>query len=116
VAERWRSRDELPLVVHAMGTKPWETPGPRSAPTTLRARTRAAYESVHQDLTPYVSAATRYRGRFLGDDSWLEPRTRTAKVLRRMSGSPAMQELPLAVVDSAQRRIRRTLAIGQMKG
>lgn len=116
VAERWQSRDELPLVLHAMGTKPWEAPRSRSGSLALRARTRAAYEAVHQDLTPYVVAAAGYRGRFLGDDSWLEPRTRTARALRHVSSSPAMQELPLAVVDSAQRRIRRTLAIGQMRG
>jgi hypothetical protein len=113
VSERWRSRNELPLVLHAMGSKPWESPVPASG-DTFRRRARATYEAVHQDLTPYVAAASDYRGRFLGDDAWLEPRTRTARALRRLSSSAALQELPLAVVDSAQRRIRRRLAIGQM--
>ncbi len=115
VAERLRSRHKLPLVLHAMGAKPWETPRPVGGDSLL-SRARAGYEAVHQDLTPYVAAAAAYRGRFVGDDAWLEPRTRTARALRRISGSPSVQELPLAVVDSAQRRVRRTLAIGQMKG
>ncbi|WP_457187335.1 hypothetical protein [Nocardioides sp. P5_E3] len=113
VAERWHSRNELPLVLHAMGAKPWE---PAQAPTRgpLRQRAHAAYEAVHQDLTPYVAAARAYRGRFLGDDGWLEPRTSTARVLQRLHRSPSLQELPLAAVDSAQRRLRRALTIGQM--
>lgn len=114
VSERWRSRHRLPLVLHAMGAKPWEVRDARPG-GSVRARARDAYEAIHQDLTPYVAAASRYRGRFVGEDSWLEPRTRTARALRRLSGSPSVQELPLAVVDSAQRRVRRTLAIGQMK-
>jgi hypothetical protein len=113
VAERWRSRKELPLVLHAMGAKPWES---RPPPTdrALGRRARAAYEAVHQDLTPYVAVARDYRGRFLGDDAWLEPGTRTARALRRLSPSTSLQELPLTVVDTAQRRIRRRLALGQM--
>jgi hypothetical protein len=113
VKERWRSRRQLPLIVHAMGAKPWDRTAP-AAERNLRTRVRRAIEAVHQDLTPYVAAAREYRGRFVGDDSWLDPRTRTARVLRQLTSSVALQEMPLAVVDSTQRRVRRRLSIGQM--
>ena len=113
VTERWRARRELPLVLHAMGAKPWDTVDPLAA-RRLRSRARAAFEAAHQDLTPYVAEASEYRGQFIGNDAWLRPRTRTARTLRQLTSSVALQEIPLAVVDSAQRRLRRTLSISQM--
>lgn len=117
VAERFRSRKSMPLVLHAMGTKPWDRPSvAEAAGRPLRSRARVMYEAIHQDLTPYVAAAREYRGEFEGDDSWLTPATRTGAALTRMSDSVAMRELPLALVDTAQRRLRRRLNIGQMAG
>jgi hypothetical protein len=114
VRERIQSGRSLPLLVHAMGNKPWanRTPPPGS---NMRVRALRAFDSVHQDLTPYVEVAREYRGQFEGDDQWLTPATRTgAALIRLMPNHPALRELPLAVVDTLQRRTRSVLGIGRI--
>jgi len=114
VLERLRAGRELPLLVHAMGAKPWAPP---SAPIGARRGVRLlkGVEAVHQDLTPYVEVARAYRGQFDGDDSWLEPRTRAGRLLTRMfPRRPAARELPLAMLDTTARQLRAWMRIGRI--
>ncbi len=114
VRERLQSGRSLPLLVHAMGNKPW---APRGLPKASSARARAlqAFEAVHQDLTPYVEVAREYRGQFDGDDDWLTPATRTGAALTRLlPNHAALRELPLTVVDTTQRRVRSMFGVGRI--
>jgi hypothetical protein len=108
VRERILAGRRLPLVLHAMGEKPW----------TLRSRPRSGFRGyltrAHLELTPYTRAAREYRD-LLGENTvWMVPTTAVGKVMVS-SGLPlGLQELPLAVVDSAQRRFRRRFGLGRV--
>ncbi len=115
VRERLRVGSGAPLVIHAMGAKPWAPPAPGAGADGVLGRLRAEVEAVHQDLTPFVAAAAEYADALDEDTSWLTPRTRVGSVVRRaLPGHPAWQELPLALVDSGQRAVRRELRLGQI--
>lgn len=114
VAERVRARSVLPLVIHAMGDKPWNVvPIPNGE--SFLASIRRTTENIHKDLTPYQSTAILYRDQLGEDTSWMEARTSFGAFSRSVGGRwPSLQELPLATLDSLQRRTRRALRIGQI--
>lgn len=109
--ERIRSGRSLPMLIHAMGRKPWAEArsfAQNGPPGVLR----RAVEAIHQDLTPYVEVARTYREELGVDAAWLEPRTRAgATMIRLLPGHPALRELPLTAVESLLKRARRALRI-----
>ncbi|GAB3772292.1 hypothetical protein FB382_002922 [Nocardioides ginsengisegetis] len=113
VRERVRLGGSLPVLVHAMGSKPWSIPDRTSGGALGRAR--LWWERVHAEAGPYLEVA-RAHEQALGEPApWLHPRTRSARVLTALTRSrPALRELPLAVADSTQRGLRRRLRIGQL--
>jgi hypothetical protein len=112
-AERVRCGRSLPLAVHAMGPKPWmrRVGGPKPAGSRLL----RYYERVHLELTPYVGAARVFREELEEDTGWMDPQTVLGRTLHRIIGVPALEELPLAVLDSLQRRLRRLARIRQLQ-
>ncbi|MFF2271632.1 hypothetical protein ACFVTX_05145 [Agromyces sp. NPDC058136] len=111
VAERWAARDRLPALVHAMGRKPWNRPeAGRGGPGR---RLATWWEQVHLDLTPYVEAARPHLDGLDEPIDWVGPLTRSGRLLARI-GSPALRELPLVLVDTSQRGMRRALGIRQV--
>jgi hypothetical protein len=114
VRERLQMGRRQPLLIHAMGAKPWSRRPP--ARSALSAQRIGGYvQSVHQELSPYVAAARAYRGVVQDDVGWMSASTLPARVLSRaFAGRPALQELPLAAVDSAQRWVRRSLGVGRI--
>lgn len=114
VRERLRTRKTLPLLIHAMGRKPWLAPAAAGSSRGLH-RMRWALDNIHRDLTPYVALAGAYREDLDEEADWLLPRTRTGAGLTWLArGSPVLRELPLAMVDSSQRWVRRRLGVGQI--
>jgi len=119
VGERVRaaSRREVPPIVHAMGAKPWYLlpwpHGGRPPRTAHPAAWRNFYERLHAQLSPYTVAAAAYRGD-LSSPAWLDSRSAWASAVRLGSGgSPVLDELPLALLDSVVRRVRRRLGVGR---
>lgn len=111
LAERLACGRRLPLLLHAMGNKPWGADRPQGR--SVRARLQTSLDRVHQELTPYALAAREYAGDV--DTSWAEPTTLTGRVLAStFPRRPALRESPLTVLDSAQRGLRRRLGVGQI--
>lgn len=111
VAERWRARRVLPPLVHAMGRKPWQRPA--AVHGLKAARFRTGWENVHLDLTPYLHVARDHLAGLEEPAPWVGPVTPVGSALMHIT-SPALREVPLTVIDSAQRRFRRTCGIGQV--
>lgn len=111
VRERWGARHTLPTFVHAMGRKPWSRPPPASG--ALGARIGAAWENSHLDLTPYLEAAHPYLAELDEPADWANPVTAIGRLLSR-AGSPALRELPLTLVDTTQRAVRRFVGFRQV--
>lgn len=109
-----------PALAHAMVTKPWELvengafPPPR--PARLRGN-RAAwetwYDGLHAQLSPYTVAAAKVRGGLSQQPPWLSRTNRLARLMGALPGDPVVvAELPLAVVDTAVRGLRRRRRYG----
>ena len=111
VKERWNSRSALPTLVHAMGRKPWSRPSAQDG--RLVHRLAAAWQNAHLDLTPYQDAARPYLASLDEDADWAIPHTSLGRALSRVD-SPALRELPLTMIDSSQRAVRRVLGIRQV--
>ncbi len=111
VTERWRARKNLPALVHAMGRKPWARPQP--VKLTPIQRLTATWENTHLDLTPYTHAVQPYLANLDESTDWVGPLTPVGRLLARIP-SPALRELPLAVIDTSQRGLRRLLRIRQV--
>ncbi|MFB6612114.1 hypothetical protein ACFCVO_17455 [Agromyces sp. NPDC056379] len=111
VRERWAARRRLPTLVHAMGRKPWSRPE-RSA-GSLRRRLGTEWEQLHLDLTPFVSAAGPHLAELDEPVEWAVPVTGFGRLLASI-GSPALREVPLALLDTTQRGVRRALRIRQV--
>lgn len=108
----------LPPLVHATNPKPWRVLS-ESRPGMLRSRSlgqaRAAYESLHAELSPYTVVARQYGSQLSGAD-WLWVRSPAGRVLSRLPGPPAIvPELPVAAFDAAVRMLRRRLRIGRFE-
>jgi hypothetical protein len=100
-----------PLFIHAIGGKPWRRacylreawqPG-----QPQRERMRAYYEYLNLELSPYLAAALPYR-QLLGEDaSWMDLQSLPAKLLRALfAEKPALQGIPLALLEAVARRLR----------
>ena len=114
IKERLRAGDKLPLLVHAIGNKPWSERTPRSRMLPIK-MVISYLQSVHLELTPYVAAAQDYREFLEEDVSWMSASTLLGRALCRLyPDRPSMREVPLAAVDSTQRWLRQTLGIGRV--
>lgn len=114
IKERLRTGKNLPLLVHAIGVKPWSERVPRRRVRPVE-MVIGYFQAVHLELTPYVAAAQDYRGSLEEDVSWMSASTFLGRALYRLyPDQPALRELPLAIVDSTQRWIRRSLGIGRI--
>lgn len=114
VRERLWAGRSLPLIVHAMGEKPWMRDRPHAEADRL-VRIRSAVLAAHFDVMPYITVAAEYRHLLDEPTDWMDSKTRLGTVLRRaFPRRPAWRELPLAAVDSAQRGLRRRLGVGQL--
>jgi hypothetical protein len=109
--ERIRWRRDLPLVVHAMGEKPWSDDVPELA----------IFESVrrrlHRELGVYSHAA-RYYARALDEDCfWMWPTTMVGRAMQQLlPHSPAWREMPLAVIESLAQRVRQLVGKSPRNG
>lgn len=92
----------VPPFVHAMGRKPWtEIHDPWSAARTV-------FRRLDAELSLYSLVAREYAGELGGDTSWMWTRTLPGRLMGLLSfGSPHLHGLPLAVLDSALRSVRR---------
>lgn len=101
-----RLRRQLPVLVHAMGPKPWE-PQPTSWDRTLCGRFWAAVERGHQHLSPYCWAAFSYRDQLGSEVHWSELHGMGARLAAVVGDDPLLRELPLAVIDASRWLYRR---------
>ena len=103
---------KVPVLVHAMGQKPWVSPV-RPPPRDRSARFWAWVDAAHRYLTPYTwVASTLAEG--LGDEDlgWLSHQPGTAWMAAAAGHDPVLQELPLSIVDTARcvsPKVRREL-------
>ncbi len=96
----------MPPLIHAMGKiKPWSMP---SHPAIIR-ESRAYYERVYLELSPYVHFARQYRTDLEEEADWLNVRTLPAWV-----GSLVAQNRP-AVKGLVQASLHRALAYGGVR-
>jgi hypothetical protein len=109
-------RRGLPPLVHAVGVKPWHHGAYWRYNGGRIARQRAAYEDLHLRLSPYTIVA-RTLAEDAGVSVWAyRPRNVAERALLRLGRRwPQLPELPLAVGDTAARRIRRRLAMGRYR-
>jgi hypothetical protein len=115
IKERLRAGKNLPLLVHAIGNKPWSRGRTPKDQTSLFKKVTSYLEFVHLELTPYVAAAQEYRELLDEDASWMSASTLIGRAMCRLCpNQPVVRELPLSAVDSAQRWVRRTLGIGRV--
>ncbi len=100
-----------PLLIHAIGGKPWlrsrYLAGAFTAGKPLKERLRASYEYLYLELSPYVATAQPYQKQMGEDTSWMNPQSLPGHLLRTLSwGNPALQGLPMALVEATARRWR----------
>jgi hypothetical protein len=94
----------VPPLVHALGDKPWDQ---RVVPGPPRVRLVSYVNRLHHELSPYTRSADEYREDLPDVRRWSRPRSRVARVLATLTGGhPVLQELPLALLDGAARRVR----------
>jgi hypothetical protein len=114
VKERLRAGKDLPLLVHAIGIKPWAERPLTSQKSPFR-KAINYLQSAHLELTPYVAAAQDYQESLEEDVSWMSPSSLLGRAMCRVFPSqPALRELPLAAIDTTQRWVRQTLGIGRV--
>ena len=107
-----------PVLVHAMGQKPWVLPtGP--PPRSRSGRFWAWVDDSHRYLTPYTWVANSL-AKQLGDEdlAWLQPQRAAAWLAAASGHDPVLQELPLSVLDTARcvsPKIRHEVARLQQK-
>ena len=115
VKERLRAGKNMPLLVHAIGPKPWLSEPPRRSQKSPFGKAINYLESVHLELTPYVAAAQDYQESLEEDVSWMSPSSRLGRTMCRLfPAQPALRELPLAAIDTTQRWVRQTLGMGRV--
>jgi hypothetical protein len=97
----------LPPLIHGLGRKPWESVRERS-------RIQRFLLNLATDVSPYVLAARRVARDMGMTPDWLEARTRTGAMLRRLTaGHPGMAGLPLAGIHALHTKINRTMGPNQ---
>ena len=89
-------RRGLPLLVHAMGAKPWAELGTTSGVDARLAR-------WHNELGPYSWVAASYRDQLGEPAPWTEPSSRMGTGLSRLTrDDPVLRELPLSIVAATR--------------
>jgi hypothetical protein len=89
----------LPPLIHGLGRKPWD-------PVKSRGRIQRFLLDLATDVSPYVLAARRVARDIDMTPDWLEARTRTGAMFRRLTaGHPGMAGLPLASVHALHMKI-----------
>jgi hypothetical protein len=114
-AERLRSlRRGHPPIVHAVALKPWQHDTPARLALTGKAGMRVRYENLHLRLSPYTIVARAYAGEADVSLEQLSPRNAVERGLLALGARrPQVPELPLAVVDTTVRWVRRRLGIAR---
>jgi len=99
----------MPSLIHAMGTtKPWNMP---AHPAIIR-ESRAYYERVYLELSPYVHFARQYRNNMAEQTDWLNVRTLPGRVGSLVAlNRPALKgivqaSLHCAIARVGMRRVR----------
>jgi hypothetical protein len=115
-AERLSSlfQDSPPLFIHAIGGKPWRRTnyleGALQPGRPLRERLRASYEYLHLELSPYVAVSRQYQEMIGEETKWMAIHSVPARILSSLFLShPALQGLPLALVEAGARRFRHIM-------
>lgn len=104
----------LPPLIHAMGQKPWTKP---AVPPALWGTQEPLLQSLRKyhdylvlDLSPYRSVAHPYCNVLEDEMEWVKIKSAPGKLIAALIGeNPAIQGLPLALVDAMIRHIRRYL-------
>ena len=110
-AERVRWRQGLPLVVHAMGEKPWIFDVPEVASFGLVRR------RLHRELGVYSHVARDYALALDENASWMWPTTMVGRTMQQLfPHSPAWREMPLAVMESLAQRVRQLVGKSPRNG
>ncbi len=104
-----RLHHQLPLLVHAMGPKPWapKAPRPKLEGNGVRALVSggaAAIDAAHHQLSLFNWAASSYREELGNDLAWTSHSTPLSSALVKMTkNDPLLREMPLALMDAARR-------------
>ena len=93
----------MPSLIHAMGTtKPWNMP---AHPAIIR-ESRAYYERVYLELSPYVHFARQYRNNMAEQADWLNVRTLPGRVGSLVAlNRPALKGIVQASLHCAISRV-----------
>jgi len=101
-----------PLFIHAMGKKPWEY---RETPSLLKTP-RRYYDALVAELSTYtlfVGGVSTFRENLAPD--WSSRKSIAGWLLRNVAlRNPNLAALPLAIVEAAVRRIKRSLGMGRI--
>lgn len=109
---------KTPAMFHAMGAKPWvrenQPPSLFNRNHSLLKNLRKYYEYLSLEVSPYSIIARKYSKQLNEDTSWMYSKTLTAKLFTIISFNSAnLIGLPLAVIDSFTKRLRRALNINR---
>lgn len=98
-----------PIFIHAIGGKPWMRSHylALASGSSFLERLRAAYEYLYLELSPYVATSRQYQDRIGEEASWMDVHSFPGHLLRTaFLGNPALQGLPMALVEAIARRLR----------
>lgn len=103
-----------PMFIHAMGGKPWRRTFylamAQTEKRSLRSRWRTYYDSLHLELSPYITVARQYQNQLDEVTDWMKIDSIPARFLAILFlGNPYLQELPLSLLEATIRRLRRIL-------
>ena len=94
----------LPPLLHGAEPKLWGV----SAAGAQRHSIRRHYDRLCRELCPYIWVARQFRDELAGEVNELEVRTVAGRLCRALAlGDPTLQGLPLALVHTIGRRIKR---------
>jgi hypothetical protein len=95
----------LPPLIHGLGRKPWE---PQREPSRLQ----HFLLDLATDVSPYLLAARRVARNIDMTPDWLEARTGTGAMLRKLTaGHPGMAGLPLASLHALHMKVNQILGL-----
>lgn len=99
----------LPPLIHGLGRKPWEA-------VKSQKRGQRFLLDLATDVSPYVLAARKVARDIDMTPDWLEARTLTGAMFRRLTaGHPGMAGLPLASIHALHMIISRIMGLKERK-
>ena len=109
---------KTPSLFHVMGPKPWlkenQPPSLFNKDRKFLLNLRDYYEYVSLEVSPYMIVARKYSKQINEDTSWMHSKTFAGKLLNAISlNNPNLIGLPLAIIDSLAKRLRRILGINR---